>query len=135
MYKLLEARRREQQERLEIARAYVERLTRVLGRASAVAYGSVVRGDFHRGSDIDILIVSDALPEGVLERLRVLYSVATGREEPKGYRPAEFERMRARRHPTIVAALEAGRVLRDDLGLFGGFGVGVKTARTESRDG
>lgn len=119
MYKLLEARRREQQERLEFARAYVERLATVLGRTSAVAYGSVVRGDFHRGSDIDILVISDALPEGTLERLQVLYSVATGREEPKGYRLAEFERMRARGHPTIVAALGAGQVLQDDLGLFG----------------
>ena len=135
MYKLLEARRREQQERLEIARAYVERLATVLGRTSALVYGSVVRGDFHRGSDIDILVVSDALPEGVLERLRILYSVATGREEPKGYRPAEFERMRARRHRTIVAALGAGQVLRDDLGLFGGLGLGVGAARTDSRDG
>lgn len=130
MYKLLEARRREQQERLEIARAYVDRLGHVLGRASALVYGSVVRGDFHRGSDIDILVISDALPEDVLERLKVLYSVATGPEEPKGCRLAEFERMRARRHPTIVAALEAGQVLRDDLGLFGGLGVGVDKGRT-----
>ena len=129
MYKLLEARRREQQERLEIARAYVDRLASVLGRASALVYGSVVRGDFHRGSDIDILVISDALPEGVLERLKVLYSIATGREEPKGYRLAEFERMRARRHPTIVAALEARQVLRDDLGLFGELGVGVDKGR------
>jgi predicted nucleotidyltransferase len=128
MYKLLEARRREQQERLEIARAYADRIARVLGRASALAYGSVVRGDFHRGSDIDILVISDALPEGVLERLGVLYSVATGREEPKGYRLAEFERMRARRHPTIVAALEAGQVLRDDLDLFGELRVRVGQA-------
>lgn len=135
MYKLLEARRREQQERLEIARSYVDRLASVLGRTSALVYGSVVRGDFHRGSDIDILVVSDALPEDVLDRLRVLYSVATGREEPKGYRAAEFERMRARRHPTIVAALGAGQVLRDDLGLFGGLGVGLDAARAESRDG
>lgn len=135
MYKLLEARRRQQRERLEVARTYVEGLARVLGQVSALVYGSVVRGDFRPGSDIDILVISDALPEGVLERLRLLYSVATGREEPKGYRPAEFERMRARRHPTIVAALGAGQVLRDDLGLFGGLGVGVDTARTESRDG
>jgi len=130
MYKLLEARRREQQERLEIARAYVDRLARVLGGASALVYGSVVRGDFHRGSDIDILVVSNALPEGFLERLGVLYSVATGREEPKGYLLAEFERMHTRHHPTIVAALETGQVLRDDLGLFGGLGVGVAKART-----
>jgi len=130
MYKLLEARRREQQDRLGIARTYVERLAGVLARASALVYGSVVRGDFHRGSDIDILVISDGLPEGVLERLKVLYGVATGREEPKGYRLAEFQRMRARRHPTIVAALEAGEVLRDDLGLFGELGPGVSKART-----
>ena len=130
MYKLLEARRREQQECLEIARAYVERLASALGRVSALVYGSVVRGDFHPGSDIDILVVSDALPEGVLDRLGTLYSVATGREEPKGYRLAEFERMGARRHPTIVAALEEGQVLRDDLHLFGGLGPGVGKART-----
>jgi len=130
MYKLLEARRREQRERLEVARTYEEGLARVLGQVSALVYGSVVRGDFHPGSDIDILVISDALPEGVLERLAVLYSVATGREEPKGYRLAEFERMRVRRHPTIVAALETGQVLRDDLGLFGGLGVGVGKAST-----
>ncbi len=130
MYKLLEARRRQQRERLEVARIYVEGLARVLGQVSALVYGSVVRGDFHPGSDIDILVVSNALPEGFLERLGVLYSVATGREEPKGYRLAEFERMRTRHHPTIVAALETGQVLRDDLGLFGGLGVGVGKAST-----
>jgi hypothetical protein len=50
-------------------------------------------------------------------------------------RLAEFERMRTRRHPTIVAALEAGQVLRDDLGLFGGLGVAVGKAKTSSGRG
>ena len=75
---------------MEMAQAYAERLRERLGKVTAIVYGSVARGDFNLGSDVDILIVSEGLPLHPLERMEVLYSCHEPPLEPKGYTPAEF---------------------------------------------
>ena len=90
----------------------------VLGPISAAIYGSVVRGDFNIGSDIDIVVISDALAKDPLERMKVIHRYAQGREEPKGYRLDEFRKMIKRRHPTAIEITNEGKILVDDLKVF-----------------
>ena len=40
----------------------------ILSQSELYVLGSVVRGDYTGGSDIDLLIVSDMVPEGLLKR-------------------------------------------------------------------
>jgi len=63
---------RSRAEMLKEWRLWAERIAReaekVLPDAAVYILGSIVRGDYTGGSDIDILIVSDKMPEGLLKR-------------------------------------------------------------------
>ena len=72
MYKFKVKRVEEQKNLFLEAQEYIKRLKGVLGPISAAIYGSVVRGDFNIGSDIDIVVISDALAKDPLERMKVL---------------------------------------------------------------
>ncbi|MBE3597279.1 MAG: nucleotidyltransferase domain-containing protein [Limnochordaceae bacterium] len=105
-------RRIEEQERLlEVARHYACKLAETLAVRWAVVAGSVARGDFHDGSDIDVLVVSDALPSEPLRRAKVLFEVAEGGVEPKGLTLAEVKREIHRRNPLVLEALASGMVV------------------------
>lgn len=83
---------------------------------AVVLFGSVARGDSGLGSDADILIISDRIPENFDDRLRLLYEMNRSMApiEPLGYTPKEFELMLKRRHPTALYALADGLPLHDD---------------------
>lgn len=118
MYKFKAKRVKEQNNLFLEAEEYTKRLKKVLGPISAAIYGSVVRGDFNIGSDIDIVVISDALAKDPLERMEVLHRYAQGREEPKGYRLDEFIKMIKRKHPTTIGIIKEGKILVDDLRVF-----------------
>ena len=118
MYKFKVKRVEEQKNLFLEAQEYIKRLKGVLDPISAAIYGSVVRGDFNIGSDIDILVISDSLAKDPLERMKVLYRYVKGREEPKGYRLDEFRRMIKRKHPTAIGIMNEGKILVDDLNVF-----------------
>lgn len=69
-------------------RAYCEIIKKkaeeIIGEIRVVVFGSVVRGDFTPNSDIDILIISDNLPESMEERLKIKTAVKSslGRLNP-----------------------------------------------------
>ena len=88
-----------------------------LGKLTAIVYGSVSRGDFNLGSDVDILIISEGLPNHPLERMEVLFSCHEPPLEPKGYTQAEFRALLAKRNSAIAEILKEGIVVVDDLGL------------------
>lgn len=92
----LKAREEERAALLQEARAYAERVRDLLGQARVFLFGSVARGDFNLGSDLDLLVVSPDLPEDPLERARLLFALARGREEPRGLTPEEFARFQER---------------------------------------
>jgi len=117
MLKALEERRKQRERFVEMARTYAEGLRRRLGKLTAIVYGSVSRGDFNLGSDVDILIISEGLPHHFLERMEVLYSCHEPPLEPKGYTHAEFRTLLAKRNPAIAEVLKDGIVVVDDLGL------------------
>ncbi|MBO8140932.1 MAG: nucleotidyltransferase domain-containing protein [Firmicutes bacterium] len=97
----------------EEARAYVRELAAKLEISAAAIAGSVARGDFRAGSDIDVVIVSDALPADPLQRQDLLWSIDISRVEPKGYTRTEFlERLR-RGDPLVRESVDAGIILLD----------------------
>ena len=109
-------RRREEARRqlLETARRYARRLSDRVPVQWVVVAGSVARGDFHDGSDIDVLVVSDALPPHPLRRAELLLEVAEGGVEPKGLTLDELPRELARGNPLVVEALSRGVVVHPE---------------------
>lgn len=81
-----------------------------------ILYGSMATRRFGAGSDIDIIVVSENLPENFLERLNLLFELntTTAPIEPLGYKPNEFLKMIKRRHPTALYAVSEGIPLYDD---------------------
>ncbi|MFQ5814818.1 MAG: nucleotidyltransferase domain-containing protein [Anaerolineae bacterium] len=117
MLKALEERRRQREEFVDMARTYAEVLRGRLGKLTAIVYGSVSRGDFNLGSDVDVLIISEGLPRHPLERMEVLYSCHEPPLEPKGYTLAEFRALLAKRNSAIAEILKDGITVVDELGL------------------
>jgi len=113
--KVTEQRRKQQERLVAIARTYAWNLRRLLGPLTAILYGSVARGDFNLGSDVDILIISEELPSDPVRRTELLYSVVEPPLEPKGYTPEEFRALLNRRHSVLMAMLQPHIVLMDDL--------------------
>ncbi len=77
-----------------------------LGVRAVVVFGSVARGDFNDGSDIDVLVVAEQLPAHPSERLRAL-----GRRPPRVqavvWEPEDYRRRRGR-EPITLEAEESG---------------------------
>lgn len=119
MRRLIETRREEQQEMVARARHYAEQLRAQIGLLSGFVVGSVARGDFNLWSDVDVVVIADGLPEHPLERSRLLYDLAEGGIEPKGYTVAEFRRLLAHGHPLAMETMEKGIVLLDEVGVSG----------------
>lgn len=108
MARAIERRRRELEELRDLARDYVRALGRRIPLSAAAIAGSVARGDFNVWSDVDVVIVSDALPERVPDRGLVLAQDAPPRVQPVGYTTAEFERAHRRGDPLVHEAVETG---------------------------
>ncbi len=99
--------------------AFAQAAVKNLGANSVVLYGSMARGDYNEASDIDIVVIADALPRDFLKRLELLQGLNKSRQpiEALGYTREEFAQMLERRHVTALYAVADGKVLYDD-GLF-----------------
>ncbi|MBS4007170.1 MAG: nucleotidyltransferase domain-containing protein [Clostridium sp.] len=117
MRRLIETRRAEQQEMVARARRYTERLRARIGLLSGFVVGSVARGDFNLWSDVDLVVIANGLPEHPLERSRLLYDLAEGGIEPKGYTVTEFRKLLAQNHPLALETMGKGILLLDELGV------------------
>ena len=91
MAEALEARRRERDRLLGLAREYVDRLSSRIPVVAAAAVGSVARGDFNVWSDVDVVVVAEGLPERYPDRSAVLLAEAQARIQPVGFTADEFE--------------------------------------------
>jgi predicted nucleotidyltransferase len=115
MHKALELRKSERQEALRIAARYVARLQKMVNKpVSAILYGSFARGDFNAGSDVDVIVICDALPSHPLRRMDLLYDSIEGGIEPKGYTRKEFAEIVKSGKPFGIEILRDGVVLLDD---------------------
>ncbi len=117
MSKVLEERKAEREERLGRARKFAEEAAKALGAVTAWVYGSVARGDFNLGSDIDVLLVAERLPEHPLDRASLLFRWAPAGVEPRGLTKAEFKESLEKKDAQLLYALKDRILLRDDLRL------------------
>lgn len=104
-------RRAEQAQRVEQAGLWAARLAQHLPLDAVVVFGSTARGDFNLWSDIDVLVVSRALPADARQRLELLMSNAPPGLQPLGWTPEELERRRARGDPIARECDELGRTV------------------------
>lgn len=104
-------RRAEQAQRVEQAGLWAARLAQHLPLDAVVVFGSTARGDFNLWSDIDVLVVSRALPADARQRLELLMADAPPGLQPLGWTPEELERRRARGDPIARECDELGRTV------------------------
>ena len=107
---VLARRRSEQAALLRRARTFAEGLDVALEVRAVVVFGSVARGDFHEASDVDVLLVADALPDRALARNRAV-GLAPPRVEFVAWTSQEWRRERGRGNPIAVEASERGIVV------------------------
>ena len=95
---------------------YVETLKEALRPKLVLLYGSVAKGTFGLGSDVDILVIAENLPRNPNERLKLLYELDRTRApiDAKAYTPEEVKKMLLKGHPLIMDALSDGKVLYAD---------------------
>jgi predicted nucleotidyltransferase len=108
---IVEERRREQAELIELARSYVEQLAARLSVVAAAVVGSVARGDFNVWSDVDVVVVADGLPARAPDRGALLLADAPPRVQPVGFTRDEFAEAFRRGNPLAREALDVGVVL------------------------
>jgi predicted nucleotidyltransferase len=80
---------------------------------AVILFGSLARGDFNEGSDVDILVVAD-FREPFLDRIKVLLDLNDRTRlplEPVGYTAEEFMEMLERKNSFILEAVEKGKIL------------------------
>lgn len=106
-------RRREQQQLVSLGRQFASGLE-LDGLQAVVVFGSVARGDFNLWSDVDVLVVADALPDRLLDRLDLLRPVVPG-VQAVAWTPEELAHRLARRDPIAVEAYTSGVLVRGAL--------------------
>ncbi|NLB73308.1 MAG: nucleotidyltransferase domain-containing protein [Firmicutes bacterium] len=113
MIAVLKKRQALREHYLQLALEYVQSLESELSITAAAVIGSVARGDFNDASDIDVIIISEDLPQDPLERSAVLYENVPPLVEPKAYTKDEFRKMLSKRNPIALATLSEGVMLID----------------------
>ncbi len=112
---IVERRRAEQASALEVARLYAEALGAEIRLVAVVVFGSYARGDFNTWSDIDVLVISDELPDDARERSDLLWRLQTGSVAAIGWTTAEHRTRRLRRDPIAVEADGVGATVAGTL--------------------
>jgi predicted nucleotidyltransferase len=109
------AERRAERDRLvAIARDYAETVSARLHVSAVVLAGSLARGDFNVWSDIDVVVVAEALPERLPDRLALLGADAPAGVQAVGYTPAELRGAALGGNRLVLDAAAHGIVLAGD---------------------
>lgn len=100
-------RRKEREGLLDRARGYAAGLPADLDVMAVVVVGSVARGDFNLWSDIDVVVITEHLPPGLLDRLAVL-GRRPGGVQPIPWTVAEWRAQLTNGNPLAVEAINRG---------------------------
>jgi len=99
---------------------YLNKLIKEIKPKLVAIIGSLARGTFGLGSDIDLIIVSDNLPDHVLDRLSVLLQLDEFGIpiEPVGLKVNEFLEMCKKGHATPLEVFKRGIIIHSDKRFF-----------------
>lgn len=109
--RIVAERRNEQKRLIEVARGYAVGLRKQLPVIAASMIGSVARGDFNLWSDIDVVVIAEALPDRLPDRMELLSREAPAGIQAVGFTPDEFRAALVKNNPMAVEAVEQGIVL------------------------
>lgn len=78
-----------------------------------ILFGSYARGDYHEGSDVDLVIIKDNVPDNFLRRLDEVIELFDGNipVEVLVYKNDEVKKMLKRGNDFIRTVLEEGKVV------------------------
>ena len=108
MYKLCRVNLEDREEIYEQLREFARLLKSKHKAKKVYLYGSFARGDFHEGSDIDLIIVGEF--EGRMhQRIGKVLGLTSLPVEPLVYTEAEFEQMKER--PFLKEVLSTAKEL------------------------
>ncbi|MCQ5340565.1 MAG: nucleotidyltransferase domain-containing protein [Candidatus Methanomethylicia archaeon] len=81
-----------------------------------ILHGSIARKEFGLGSDVDLIVVSDNLPDKIMNRIKLLYEIDETKAplDIKGYKSEEIRKMIKKGNPLIMDAMEDGIILFAD---------------------
>jgi predicted nucleotidyltransferase len=91
----------------------VERIVQGVHPRQVILFGSLARGDYHSGSDLDVCIIVDRA-EGWFERqkrIRKLIHIPGIDVEPHVYTREEFDRMLQEENPLALRIAKEGKTL------------------------
>lgn len=90
---------------------YISKLVEEIDPQKVILFGSFARGDFHQGSDVDLVVIAD-WSQGFLDRIRILLELNSELPlEPIGYTPEEFSKMLSQGNRFAQRILEEGIVI------------------------
>lgn len=93
-------------------KSLVHRLIKKFPISKIILYGSFSRGDFHQGSDVDLIVVGD-FKGRFFDRIGLVLNEYKGKYdlEPLVYTNEEFKRMIKEKRPFIHSILKSGIVV------------------------
>jgi predicted nucleotidyltransferase len=99
----------------EEIKKYIEAL-KILKPKLVILHGSIARKEFGLGSDVDLIVVSDNLPDKIMNRIKLLYEIDETKAplDIKGYKSKEIREMIKKGNPLIMDAMEDGIILFAD---------------------
>ena len=99
----------------EEIKKYIEAL-KILKPKLVILHGSIARKEFGLGSDVDLIVVSDNLPDKIMDRIKLLYEIDETKAplDIKGYKSKEIREMIKKGNPLIMDAMEDGIILFAD---------------------
>jgi predicted nucleotidyltransferase len=99
----------------EEIKKYIEAL-KILKPKLVILHGSIARKEFGLGSDVDLIVVSDNLPDKIMNRIKLLYEIDETKAplDIKGYKSEEIRKMIKKGNPLIMDAMEDGIILFAD---------------------
>ncbi|MFO0837098.1 MAG: nucleotidyltransferase domain-containing protein [Phycisphaerae bacterium] len=95
----------------------VERITSVFPRACIVLFGSHAYGTPRSESDVDLLVISEAIDDAVFRAASRVYGALSPRAIPVDVvfmTPEQFRRRRGGFDPFLIEIVERGRVLHGE---------------------
>lgn len=110
----MEIRKEKRNNLIYEATCFAGNISKVLKPMCAVVIGSVARGDFNDASDVDVVLISDKMPDVYKKRFELLYDYVFDAIEPKGYKIEEFISIYKKKNPIAVEAVEQGILIYDD---------------------